>query len=98
MALAFVYSGIHKIRLLNGSQYRSLIYLLLQNLFQFRDNGVAHFLSARVATEVLGHNAAVDGILDGLLNGIRLLGETERVPEHHGNRQDGADRVDDALS
>lgn len=72
-------------------------YLFLQDLLQLRNNGVTHFLGASTTTKVLGHNAAVDGILDCLLNNIRLLRQTKGVPQHHCNREDCADRVDDTL-
>lgn len=72
--------------------------VLAQDLLQLRDNRVTHLLGASAATDVLGPGAVVDGVLHGLLDRVGLLGEAERVPQHHGDRQDGADGVDDALA
>lgn len=33
-----------------------------------------------------------------VLDGLGLVGEVERVAEHHGDGEDGADGVDDALA
>lgn len=71
---------------------------LLENLFQLRNNGVTHVSGAGVAAQVLGEGTVINGVLDGLLNGLGLVGQTQRVTEHHGHRQNGADRVDDALA
>lgn len=75
-----------------------LLSSLVENLLQLGDDGIAHILGAGSSLEVLGPDAVVEGGLDGGLDGIGLLGEVQRVAQHHGDRQDGADGVDDALA
>lgn len=70
----------------------------LENLLQLGNDGIAHILGAGSPLEVLGPDAVVEGGLDGGLDGIGLLGQVQRVAQHHGDRQDGADGVDDALA
>jgi hypothetical protein len=70
----------------------------LENLNQLRHNSIAHLGGARVAAQVAGEGAVVDGAADRLLDGVGLLGQAERVAQHHGHREDGADGVDDALA
>lgn len=72
--------------------------LVLQNLLQLRNNGITHVLGSSASTKILGAGAVVNGALDGGLNSLGLIRQTQRVSEHHGNRKDGADGVDDALA
>lgn len=72
--------------------------LNLENLLQLRNDRIAHLLCTRRSLELLGSDPAVESGLDRGLDGISLPGEVERVTEHHGNRQNGSDRVDDTLA
>lgn len=72
--------------------------LFLENFLELRDDGVAHILGTGAAAQVFGQSAVVDGVLDGLLDGLGLDGQAEGVSEHHGDGENGADRVDDALA
>lgn len=85
-----------RISLFIGIPFLSL--LLLVRLLQGSDDGVAHLRCAGIAAQVLGANAAVNGGLDGLLNSNSVGGQLQRVAQHHGNRQNGADGVDNALA
>lgn len=72
--------------------------LSLENLGQLLDNLITDSHSAGAAAHVLGAQAPVNGGLDGVLDGLGLVGEVEGVAEHHGDGEDGAEGVDDALA
>lgn len=59
---------------------------------------VADVLCGGAAAQVPGAHAVVERLLDGGLDGVCLGGEVERVAQHHGDGEDGADGVDDALA
>lgn len=71
---------------------------LAQNLLELCDDRITHILSASAATNIPCPGAIVNGVLHSLLDGVGLLGEAERVPQHHGDGQDGADGVNNALA
>lgn len=73
-------------------------HLTLKDLLQLFDNGIAHVGSASIAADILGPDTAVNGVLDGLLDGIGLLWKVKRVPAHHGDRENGTRGVDDTLA
>lgn len=73
-------------------------HLTLQDLLQLLDNGITHVGSASSTADIPRPDTVVDGVLDSSLNRIGLFGEVERVPEHHGDGENGAGRVDDALA
>lgn len=72
--------------------------LCLEDLGQLGDDGVTDLLGAGAAAEVLRAQTVVDDGLDGVLDGLGLLGQVEGVAEHHGDGEDGANGVDDALA
>lgn len=59
---------------------------------------VAHLGGGGAAAQVRCAKALVEGLVDGGLDGAGLVREVERVAEHHGDGEDGADGVDDALA
>ncbi|KAI6767077.1 hypothetical protein HG531_011437 [Fusarium graminearum] len=74
------------------------IHLSLEELLELLNNLISDLLCASVSAHVLGAQTAVQGISDSSLDNLGLLGEVERVSEHHGHRQDGTDGVNDALA
>lgn len=70
----------------------------LQDLGQLSNDGVARLRGLRVTAHVLRPQARINSLPDGLLDGLGLLGQVQRVAQHHGDGQDGADGVDDALA
>lgn len=75
-----------------------ILNLSLKDLLQLSNYSVTHIRSGSVTAKVLGLGTVVNGSLDSSLNGIGLLGEVERVAEHHGDGENGTDGVDDALT
>ena len=78
--------------------------LLARNLLDDLQDTVTDLLRAGLAAEVLGSEvesarlSRVEHALDGRLDELGLGGSAERVSEHHGGGEDGADRVGDALA
>ena len=79
-------------------QLQIFLNLGLKDLLQLSNNSVTHVRSGSAAAKVLGLGAVVDGSLDSGLDSVGLLGEVERVAEHHSDGEDGADGVDNALA
>lgn len=72
--------------------------LARQDLDNLLRDGVADLDGAGAAANVLGAKTAVEHVLNGVLDRLGLLGQVEGVAEHHGDGEDGADGVDDALA
>ena len=72
--------------------------LPLEDLLQLRDNRVTHLDSTNGASKVLCPHTIVESSLNRGLDGSRLLGQVERIPQHHGDGEDSTDGVDDALA
>lgn len=72
--------------------------LSLEEFDEFSNNGITHVSCASRATQILGTDTVVDSQLNSSLNSSSLFGQVERVLEHHGNGEDGANGVDNALA
>lgn len=59
---------------------------------------VAELVGLGVAAHVLGTQATVNGRLDSRLDRFGFFGQVEGVAKHHGDGENGADRIDDALA
>lgn len=65
---------------------------------QLLHDRIANLHGGGVAAEILGSETTIQGCADSVLDGLGLLGEVEGVSEQHGDGEDGADGVDDALA
>ena len=67
-----------------------------------RQHGVAHLLRTCPGAARCGDIASTDALcqdlLDGCLDAVRGLHEVEAVAQHHGCRQNGGQRIGDALA
>lgn len=71
---------------------------LFKNFLQLLRNGISNLDGAVRATDIFGSDVLLDNVPDGVFDSFRFGREMEGVLEHHGDREDGADGVDDALA
>ena len=65
----------------------------LENLDQLSNDGISCFCGACAAAHVLGSQPRVNGGADRVLDDFSLVGEIQRIPEHHGYGKDGANGI-----
>lgn len=75
-----------------------IVALSLEDLGQLLHDGVSRLDRSRVAAHVFRPQTTVDGGPHGVLDGLGLGREVEGVPEHHGDGEDGAERVHYTLA
>lgn len=71
---------------------------LRKHLLKSLANPITDLSSPSITLQILGSNTIIQHLLDCLLDESRFFPAPERVSEHHGCREDGADGVGDALT
>lgn len=72
--------------------------LLGEHLLEDLADPVTNLGCTRITAQVLCAHTVIQHLFDGLFNENSLFGTAERVSEHHGGREDGADGVGDTLA
>jgi hypothetical protein len=77
---------------------RDYFFLLLEELGQLAGNGIADLCGLCLATDIASLDTLLNHNLDGLVDGLGEFGLLKGVLEHHTDREEHSDGVNDTLA
>jgi hypothetical protein len=70
----------------------------LEDFLQFGCNRISDFHRTRFTTNILCSDSILNGSSYSLFDSFRFGREAKRIFQHHSNRKDSSDRVDDSFA
>ena len=74
------------------------LFKFLEDFLQFGCNRISDFYRTRFTANILRSDSILNGSPYSLFDSFRFGRQAKRIFEHHSNRKDSSDRVDDSFA